>query len=165
MREEREIFYGVPESACTEGDDDEGEEDDPTTPFVAEGEGQEKECREGREEEDWHLGSDGAERMREAFPGQVFRCEHDEKNDKEKGVAGEMRMVFAGSDSHHEELPRLSEEKEEAGEEEGADDGIEYRIGCVIVTEILIADEIILDEGEAKCFRERTEEVSMVDDR
>lgn len=30
------------------------------------------------------------------------------------------------------------------------------------MTEVLIADEIVLDEGEAECFRESTEEVAMV---
>ena len=73
-----------------------------------------------------------------------------------------MRIVILVADTGHEEHPCLSEKEEKSCEKQRPDDGVEDRIGSVIVTEILIADEIILDEREAECFSESSERIAVI---
>lgn len=98
MCEEGKIFYGIPERACSEEDDEKREEDDATTAFVPDCLVEEGEHRESSEEEDRHLGSDGAECVRKALASEVFRCEHDEEDDEEKSIPYEQRIPFASPD-------------------------------------------------------------------
>lgn len=160
--EEREIFHGIPKCARPDDDDDEGEKDDTTTALVLLREFEEKEYGEGREEKDGNLGTDGSESMGEALIRQVFRGEHDEEDDEEEGIAREVGMVFPGAQTQAEESPGLTEKEKESGEKAGADDGVEDGIGRVIVAEILIADEIVLDEGESERFPESTPDITVV---
>ncbi len=162
VREEGEVFHRIPEGARSEGEDDEGEEDNFPTSFVSEREVEEEEYRKGREEEDGNLGTDGAEGMRETLIRQVFRSEHDEKNNEEEGVSCEMGMVFFPLNSRAKELPGLSEEEEESSEKECADDRIEDGIGRVIVTEILIADEVVFNERESDGFAQGAKEIAVI---
>lgn len=162
MSEEREIFDGIPERAYAESEDEEGDEDNSPSTLIAKGEVEEEESGKRSEEEYRHLGSDGTKGMRKSFVSQEFRREHDEEDDEEECVPGEMRVVLFEAQAGNEESPGLSEEEKESGEEESADDGIEDRIWRVVVAEILIADEIIFDEGEAERFREGAEEIPMI---
>lgn len=100
--------------------------------------------------------------MWETLIREVFRSEHDEENDEEEGIACEVRVVFFPLNSNAEESPGLSEEEEKTSEKKRSDDRIEDGVGRIIVTEILVADEIILDEGESECFSEGSEEVAMI---
>lgn len=100
--------------------------------------------------------------MRETLIRQVLWREHDEEDNEQKSIACEMRVVFFPLNSSAEESPGLSEEEEKTCEKKRPDDRIEDGVGCVIVTEILVADEIILDEGESECFSEGSEEVAMI---
>lgn len=162
MREEREVLYGIPEGARSEGDHDEGEKNDATTALVPERGIEEEKYRECREEKNRDLGTDGSESVRETFIGEELRCKHDEENDEEEGVSREVGMIFPRTQPESEESPSLSEEEKEPCEKAGADDGVEDGIGCVIVTEVLIADEIVFDKGESECFREGAPEITVV---
>ena len=100
--------------------------------------------------------------MRKALIGEEFRSEHDEKDDEEECVPCQVRRAFSGTQATPDESPGLSEEEEESGEETGADDGVEDGIGRVVVTEILVADEIVFDEGEPESFGEGPEWVAVI---
>lgn len=54
-----------------------------------------------------------------------------------------------------EEYPDLPDDIEEPCEEESAHDRVKDRIGRIVVSPVLVAPEIVLDEAECDGFAER----------
>lgn len=165
MREEGEVFDRIPEGACSEHEDEQGEEDESSSASVSQCEVEEEEHGKGGEEKDGYLSADGSERVRQALAGQILRSEHHEEDDEEEGVSCEVGIPYPGSDPFAQEPECLSEQEEKSGEEERADDRIEDGIGRVIMSEILIADEIVFDEREPESFRESEGKIAVIDCR
>lgn len=162
LLEEDEVFRDVP---CRRSDEDEDEERDDgdfcpavraTDPAVDEEE------RDRREKEDERLRADGAECMRKAFVREKFGNEHDEKSRKEQRVHGELEIASLFTKSITEQFYEQGNREDEPREEKRADDGIEYRIGRIIVPPVHVSDEVVFDEREAEGLEERSGEVSAV---
>jgi hypothetical protein len=98
MCEEGEVFDCIPESACSEHEDEEREEDESSSAFVSQCEVEEEEHGESGEEKDGYLSTDGSERVRQAFTGEIFRREHDEEDDEEESVSCEVGTSYSESD-------------------------------------------------------------------
>lgn len=162
VREKGKVFHRIPKSACTECKNDEGEKNQMTAAFISKGEIEQKKRRKGGEEKNRHLSPDRSESMRESFIGEKFRCEHHEKNDEEKCIARDMRIVFKRAEACEKQSPCLTKEKEESCEEKSADNRIENGVWRVVMPEILISDEIVFDERKTKRLSEGSKEISVV---
>lgn len=122
----------------------------------------EPENRYGSKEKDWYLGADGAEGVREPFIGEEFWCEHDEERSEKKGIYDETKVTVVIAQTAIEESEEAKKEHTESGQEESADDGIENRIGRIVVSPILITEERVLDEGCRKSLGEGSWKIAVI---
>jgi hypothetical protein len=101
--------------------------------------------------------------MGETLVGQEFGYEHGKERPEEKDVSEETEVTIAITQSLTEQGNGLPDNKEEAGEEKGADKRVEYWIGWVVVAPVLITPEIVLEKRDRKSFGHRAPEIIMVD--
>lgn len=118
--------------------------------------------RYGREKEDGHLSTDRAESMRESFVSQEFWGEHGKERTEEESIYDEAEIPVVMAETAVEEMEETEKEEEKSCQEEGSDDGIEQRIGRIVVAPILITEERVLDEGSRESLDESAWQVAVI---
>lgn len=161
--EEDEVFGDIEESGRGKGDDECGEDSNAESVAGMSGFFDQPEHGDGREEEDWDLGADGAERMRESFVGQELRRQHGEEGAEEEEIDDKAKIPVSEAKTAIKQMECLPEQYEESGEEESADDRIEYRIRRVVVPPVLIAEEVVFDERDRESLGHGAPESAVID--